>query len=66
MTTRHTAEITDPLTGGITTLTATTAAELDQLVDAHLEQHYPIPPEEDPEPTGGGPRACRHGVPNGG
>ena len=54
MTTRHTAEITDPLTGSITTLTAPTAAELDQLVDAHLEQHYPTPTEEDPEPAGMG------------
>lgn len=54
MTTRHTAEITDPLTGDTTTLTAPTAAELDQLVDAHLEQHYPTPPGEDPEAAGKG------------
>ena len=54
MTTRHTAEITDPLTGGITTLTAPTAAELDQLVDEHLEQHYPTLQSEDPEPAGMG------------
>ena len=41
MTTRHVADITDPVTGETTTLTAATEGELDQLVDEHLEQHYP-------------------------
>jgi len=40
MTTRHVADITDPVTGETTTLTAATERELDQLVDEHLDQHY--------------------------
>ena len=54
MNTRHIATVTDPVTGTITTLIATTAADLDQLVDTHLEQHYPNVPDEDPEPAGMG------------
>lgn len=42
-TTTHSAEITDPVTGQTTTLTAATAAELEQLIDAHLAQQYPDP-----------------------
>lgn len=55
MTNRHVADITDPVTGETTTLTAATESELDQLVDEHLEQHYPTLQSEDPEPA-------RHGV----
>ncbi len=54
MTTRHVADITDPVTGETTTLTAPTESELDQLVDEHLEQHYPTPKAEDPDPAGMG------------
>lgn len=42
-TTSHVAEVTDPITGDTTTLTANTADELDQLVDAHLAQAFPAP-----------------------
>lgn len=59
MTTRHVADITDPVTGETSTLSAGSEQELDQLVAAHLEQHYPTRPDEDPEPAG-------MGVPNGG
>ena len=47
--TRHLAEITDPVTGETTTLSAATDRQLEQLVDAHLEGHYPQSPpvEED-------------------
>lgn len=41
--TRHIAEITDPVTGEQTTLTAHSAAELEQLVDEHLAHMYPQP-----------------------
>ena len=54
MPTRHVADITDPVTGETTTLTAATESELDQLVDEHLEQHYPTLQSEDPEPAGMG------------
>jgi len=54
MTTRHVADITDPVTGETATLSAATESELDQLVDEHLEQHYPTPKAEDPEPAGMG------------
>lgn len=45
MPTTHTAEVTDPLTGETTTITANSSEELDALVEAHLGQQYP-----DPEP----------------
>lgn len=54
MTTRHVADITDPVTGETTTLTAATEGELDRLVDEHLEQHYLTLQSEDPEPAGVG------------
>lgn len=46
MPTTHTAEVTDPLTGRVITLTAATAEELDALVDEHLAHQYPDPGEE--------------------
>lgn len=58
MTTRHVADITDPVSGDTTTLAAATESELDQLVDEHLEQHYPDPHAEDPE---AGPAGVRLG-----
>ena len=55
MTTRHVADITDPVTGETSTLSAGSEQELEQLVAAHLEQHYPTPQDEDdPEPAGMG------------
>ena len=50
-TTRHVAEVVDPVTGQQTTLTAGTAAELDQLVTDYLETAYPLPPEETEPPA---------------
>lgn len=41
---RHVAEITDPVTGQTTTLTAPTSAELERLVQEHLDHTYPHPP----------------------
>jgi hypothetical protein len=54
MTTQHIAEVTDPITGDTTILTAATAPELDQLVEDHLEQHYPNTQDEDPASAGMG------------
>jgi|APEBP8051072661_1049379.scaffolds.fasta_scaffold03767_3 hypothetical protein len=54
MTTRHVADITDPVTGETATLSAATESELDQLVDEHLEQHYPTPKAEDTVAAGMG------------
>ena len=47
-TTICTAEITDPITGDIATLTAASEAELEQLIDRHLRQKYPDPREDEP------------------
>ena len=54
MTIRHIAEVTDPITGDTTILTASTNPELDQLVEDHLEQHYPNTQDEDPASAGMG------------
>lgn len=56
MTIHHVAEVLDPVTGDITTLTASTAADLELLVDSHLERHYPDAQDEgeDAEPAGMG------------
>ena len=43
--TRHIAEITDPVTGDIATVTADSEAELEQLITSRLEESYPTPPE---------------------
>ncbi|WP_324653746.1 hypothetical protein [Georgenia sp. H159] len=43
MTEIHVAEITDPITGEKTTLTADTESELEQLITAELESAYPLP-----------------------
>ena len=40
-TTRHIAEVTDPITGETTTLSASSALELEQLITDHLEVDYP-------------------------
>lgn len=42
-TTKYIAEITDPTTGRDVTLTATSEAELDDLIAAYLERNYPMP-----------------------
>ena len=42
------------LAGETTTLAAATESELNQLVDDHLDQHYPTPQAEGPEPAGMG------------
>lgn len=43
--TRHSAEVTDPVTQEMTTLTADTAEQLEQLVDEHLASRFPEPVE---------------------
>lgn len=43
----HVADLTDPLTGERTHFHATTADELDRLVEDHLAQAYPDTPDED-------------------
>lgn len=47
-TTLHTAEITDPVTGHRTTLTAASAQQLDELVEDHLRTTYPDPTPNPP------------------
>ncbi len=41
--TRHVAEVTDPVTGEQTQLMADTEGALEQLLDDHLAQAYPLP-----------------------
>lgn len=45
--TQHTADVTDPLTGENTHLTAPTANKLEELIDEHLAQAYPFPTVSD-------------------
>lgn len=40
---QYVAEIKDPVTGEVTTLTASTEAELDRAVEEHFAQSYPDP-----------------------
>jgi hypothetical protein len=40
---RHVADITDPVTGETTTVTADSAAELDRLIAEFLDRAYPDP-----------------------
>ena len=42
-TTTYQADVTDPVTGETTTLSGTTPAELEQLIDEHLAAGYPDP-----------------------
>lgn len=44
-TTTYHADVTDPVTGETTTLTATTSDELEQEIDEHLAAGYPDPTE---------------------
>lgn len=37
------AEVTDPTTGGVTVITATSESDLDRLVDAHLAGNFDLP-----------------------
>lgn len=39
---RYLAEVTDPTTGAVTVLGADSEAELDRLVEAHLQQAFPL------------------------
>lgn len=48
--TLHMAEITDPVTGDRTTLTAATAEQLDALIDDHVRTNYPDPEDPAPDP----------------
>lgn len=40
-TTRHIAEVTDPITGETTTLSAGSLLDLERLITEHLEVDYP-------------------------
>lgn len=46
-TTTYQADVTDPITGETTTLSAATQAELEQLIDEHLATGYPDPTSAD-------------------
>lgn len=46
-TTTYQADVTDPVTGETTTLSAATPAELEQLIDEHLATGYPDPTSAD-------------------
>lgn len=41
-TTRYTAEITDPVTGDVTTVTAVTEPALEEAIDTHLQALFPL------------------------
>lgn len=48
-TTKHVAEVIDPVTGNTTILTASSESELEQLVDQLLDERFPgLPPAATP------------------
>ena len=48
---RHTAEVTDPITGEVARFEAQTAQDLEALIEQHLEAAFPAGDSAEPSPT---------------
>lgn len=54
---RHTAEVTDPITGEVARFEAQTAQDLEALIEQHLEAAFPAGDSAEPSPTALAPPA---------